>query len=60
MVAPPDPARLVDVDLGVVSNLLASVESQDGLPGPAGNLLGLMGVTLPDSGGAERSSPGPL
>ena len=49
----------VDVDLGVVSNLLASVESQDGLPGPAGNLLGLMGVTLPGSGGAERPSPGP-
>ncbi|KDO60548.1 hypothetical protein CISIN_1g0086091mg, partial [Citrus sinensis] len=37
----------VDVDLNLVKNLLDSFSSQQGLPGPTSNLLGLMGVKLP-------------
>lgn len=37
----------VDVDLNLVKNLLESFSSQQGLPGPTSNLLGLMGVKLP-------------
>ncbi|XP_078430584.1 suppressor-like protein [Wolffia australiana] len=37
----------VDVDLNLVKGLIDSYSSQQGLPGPASNLLGLMGFTLP-------------
>lgn len=37
----------VDVDFNLVKNFLESFSSQDGLPGPASNLLGLMGLQLP-------------
>lgn len=37
----------VDVDLNLVKNFLDSFSSQQGLPGPTSNLLGLMGVKLP-------------
>ncbi|KAI3794353.1 hypothetical protein L1987_36983 [Smallanthus sonchifolius] len=37
----------VDVDLNLVKNFLGSFSSQEGLPGPASNLLGLMGLQLP-------------
>lgn len=37
----------VDVDVNLVKSLLESCGSQEGLPGPASNLLGLMGVRLP-------------
>ncbi|XWS45022.1 hypothetical protein CRYUN_Cryun15aG0100300 [Craigia yunnanensis] len=37
----------VDVDVNLVKNLLDSFSSQQGLPGPTSNLLGLMGVQLP-------------
>lgn len=37
----------VDVDVNLVKNLLDSFSSQEGLPGPASNLLGLMGLQLP-------------
>ncbi|GMI86561.1 hypothetical protein like AT5G65490 [Hibiscus trionum] len=37
----------VDVDVNLVKNLLDSFSCQQGLPGPASNLLGLMGVKLP-------------
>lgn len=40
--------RPVDVDLNLVSSLLASYGEQAGLPGPAGTLAGLMGLKLPD------------
>ena len=39
----------LNVDLGVVQNLLASYASQGGLPGPASNLLGAMGMRMPDT-----------
>lgn len=37
----------VDVDVNLVKSFLGSFSSQEGLPGPASNLLGLMGLQLP-------------
>ncbi|KAI4330193.1 hypothetical protein MLD38_028495 [Melastoma candidum] len=37
----------VDVDVNLVKSFLESFTSQEGLPGPASNLLGLMGLQLP-------------
>lgn len=37
----------VDVDVNLVKSFLDSFSSQEGLPGPASNLLGLMGLQLP-------------
>ncbi|KAI0875338.1 SGT1-domain-containing protein [Hypoxylon argillaceum] len=37
----------VDIDYNLAKNLLESFKSQAGLAGPAGNLLGMMGMTLP-------------
>ncbi|KAL2024797.1 hypothetical protein VTK56DRAFT_5618 [Thermocarpiscus australiensis] len=37
----------VDIDYNLAKNLLESFKGQAGMPGPAGNLLGLMGMTLP-------------
>ncbi|KAK4236943.1 SGT1 protein-domain-containing protein [Achaetomium macrosporum] len=37
----------VDVDYNLAKNLLESFKSQAGMAGPAGNLLGLMGMRLP-------------
>ncbi|GAB2282983.1 hypothetical protein Dimus_017516 [Dionaea muscipula] len=37
----------VDVDVNLVKSILDSFYSQQGLPGPASSLLGLMGVQLP-------------
>lgn len=36
----------VDVDVNLVKSLLDSYSSQEGLPGPASNLLGMMGLNL--------------
>ena len=40
--------RPVDLDLNLVKNLLASYSAQQGLAGPVSNLLGSMGLSLPD------------
>lgn len=37
----------IDLDYNLAKNLLESFKSQAGMAGPAGNLLGLMGMTLP-------------
>ncbi|TDZ28096.1 Protein ecdysoneless-like protein [Colletotrichum spinosum] len=37
----------VDFDYNLAANILESFKSQAGLPGPAGNVLGLMGLQLP-------------
>ena len=37
----------VDVDVNLVKSLLDSYSSQQGQPGPTSNLLGLMGLQLP-------------
>jgi hypothetical protein len=39
----------VAVDLNLVKNLLSSYNAQGGLPGPASNLLGMLGLDLPDN-----------
>lgn len=44
----------VDVDINLVQNLLDSFSTQQGLPGPASNLLGLMGLKLPDDSGQGK------
>lgn len=36
----------LEVDMNLVKNLVESYSSQDGLPGPASNILGLMGIDL--------------
>ncbi|KAK4246341.1 SGT1 protein-domain-containing protein [Corynascus novoguineensis] len=46
----------VDIDYNLAKNLLESFKSQAGMAGPAGNLLGLMGMTLPrDEEGPDDS-----
>lgn len=44
----------VDVDFNLVKNFLDSYSSQEGLSGPASNLLGLMGLRLPDDVGKGK------
>lgn len=39
--------REVNIDFGLVKNLLDSYKSQAGMAGPGGNLLGMMGIRLP-------------
>ena len=40
----------VNLDFNLVKNLLASYSSQGGLAGPTSNLLGSMGISLPEDG----------
>ncbi|PIA56186.1 hypothetical protein AQUCO_00700500v1 [Aquilegia coerulea] len=44
----------VDVDVNLVQSLLDSFSSQQGLPGPASNLLGLMGLQLPNDANKDK------
>ncbi|XP_050140549.1 protein ecdysoneless homolog [Malus sylvestris] len=44
----------VDVDVNLVKSLLDSFSSQQGLPGPASNLLGLMGLQLPQDDNKDK------
>ncbi|KAK1580264.1 SGT1 protein-domain-containing protein [Colletotrichum navitas] len=37
----------VDIDYNLAKNLLESFKGQVGMPGPAGNILGMMGLQLP-------------
>ncbi|KAI8592347.1 SGT1 protein-domain-containing protein [Geranomyces variabilis] len=37
----------IDLDLNLVQNILASFEAQEGLPGPAGSMLGSLGIRVP-------------
>ncbi|KXH64499.1 hypothetical protein CSAL01_05847 [Colletotrichum salicis] len=37
----------VDIDYNLAKNLLESFKGQGGMPGPAGNILGMMGLQLP-------------
>lgn len=38
----------LNVDVNLMKNLLDSYSAQQGLPGPASNLLGMLGLQLPD------------
>ncbi|KAI0190779.1 SGT1 protein-domain-containing protein [Xylaria flabelliformis] len=44
----------VDIDYNLAKNLLESFKSQAGLAGPAGNLLGMMGMKLPRDEDGEQ------
>ncbi len=44
----------VDLDLNLVSNMLESFASQQGLPGPASNLAGMLGVPLSQLPGQSK------
>ncbi|XP_033115005.1 protein ecdysoneless homolog [Anneissia japonica] len=44
-----DELRPVEVDLNLLKNLLESYSSQNGLAGPASNILHSMGIKLPDN-----------
>ncbi|KAL1921671.1 uncharacterized protein VTP21DRAFT_10313 [Calcarisporiella thermophila] len=37
----------VDIDFNLVKNMLESFKAQEGLPGPAGNMMGRLGVWVP-------------
>ncbi|KAI0550903.1 SGT1-domain-containing protein [Xylaria curta] len=45
----------VDIDYNLAKNLLESFKSQAGLAGPAGNLLGMMGMKLPRDEDGEQA-----
>ncbi|RKF58280.1 Protein ecdysoneless-like protein [Erysiphe neolycopersici] len=36
-----------DIDFNLAKNLMESIKSQEGLPSPAGNLMGIMGLQIP-------------
>lgn len=44
----------VDVDVNLVKSFLDSFASQQGLPGPASNLLGLMGLRIPQDTNKDK------
>lgn len=44
----------IDVDVNLVKSLLDSFSSQQGLPGPASNLLGLLGKQLPQDDASPK------
>ncbi|KAI2634514.1 SGT1-domain-containing protein [Xylaria nigripes] len=44
----------VDIDYNLAKNLLESFKSQGGLAGPAGNMIGMMGMKLPRDEGADE------
>ncbi|KAI1385280.1 SGT1-domain-containing protein [Hypoxylon trugodes] len=46
----------VDVDYNLAKNLLESFKSQAGMAGPAGNILGMMGLQLPRDEDEEEES----
>lgn len=49
----------VNIDFNLAKNLLESFKSQAGMPGPGGNLMGMMGMQLPrdeEQSTAERKS----
>jgi hypothetical protein len=50
----------VDVDYNLAKNILESFRGQSGLAGPAGNILGMLGLHLPrDEGGTESEEEEP-
>lgn len=49
----------VDIDYNLAKNLLESFKGQAGLAGPAGNILGMMGIQLPrDEGNDDEDEKG--
>lgn len=52
-----DPEGEVDVDYNLAMNILESFKGQAGLAGPASNLLGMMGITLPRDEDDKEDDP---
>ena len=50
--------RPVDLDLNLVKNLLASYSAQQGFSGPVSNLLGSLGLTLPEDADSATQRAG--
>ncbi|KAI8821665.1 SGT1 protein-domain-containing protein [Fimicolochytrium jonesii] len=48
----------VDLDLNLVKNILESFSAQEGLPGPAGSMLGGLGIKMPRLGEGARKGGG--
>ncbi|EXJ88887.1 hypothetical protein A1O3_01951 [Capronia epimyces CBS 606.96] len=52
-----------EIDVNLAKNLLESLRSQAGVPGPGGNLMGMMGLGLPrhepDEDDSDGGQPGP-
>lgn len=44
----------LDIDFSLAKNLLESLKGQSGMPGPGGNLLGLLGINMPRDEGDEE------
>lgn len=44
-----DTYQPIDVDLTALKNILESYNCQQGMPGPTTNLLGTMGIQLPQN-----------
>lgn len=53
-----DDDGVVDVDINLVTSLLQSYMNQEGMPGPASNLLGAMGIKLVDPSAKNSSKSG--
>lgn len=49
----------VDVDFNLVGNIVESFRAQEGLPGPAGTLLGQFGIHLPRIESDQESDEDP-
>ena len=47
----------LDIDYNLAKNLLESFKSQGGVPGPSGNLMGLMGMRMPRDEGDDFPNP---
>jgi hypothetical protein len=48
----------LDLDFNLIQSMVASHAAQGGLPGPASNLAGLLGLTLPVAGGGASHGDG--
>lgn len=53
-----DEDGVVDLDMNLVTSLLQSYMNQEGMPGPASNLLGAMGIKLSDPSEKNLSKGG--
>ena len=50
--------RAIDREVEAIESILTSVKLQDGLPGPATNLMGMLGVPVPREELARQQQEG--
>ncbi|KIV83722.1 hypothetical protein PV11_05721 [Exophiala sideris] len=48
-----------EIDINLAKNLLESLRSQAGMAGPGGNLMGMMGLDMPEDDDNDDGQPGP-